>query len=117
MAAVYPHLEPGEVTVGTLINMTHLSASPPGTLLVAEARAVAVEGRSVRFAVVVADAPDQIAASGEHGLRVVDGALPCSPSRQAGTAPSPWSVSASLGHQRPVQQPSHLPAVARSLRR
>jgi fluoroacetyl-CoA thioesterase len=74
MAAVYPHLEPGEVTVGTLINMTHLSASPPGTPLVAEARAVAVDGRSVRFAVVVADAAGEIAAAGEHGLRVVDGA-------------------------------------------
>jgi fluoroacetyl-CoA thioesterase len=72
MAAVYPHLEPGEVTLGTLINMTHLSASPPGTSLAAEARAIAVEGRSVRFAVVVADAAGEIAAAGEHGLRVVD---------------------------------------------
>ena len=74
MAAVYPYLEPGEVTVGTLINMTHLSAGPPGMPLVAEARAVAVEGRSVRFAVVVADAAGEIAAAGEHGLRVVDAA-------------------------------------------
>ena len=72
MAAVYPHLEPGEVSVGTMINMTHLSASPPGTPLVAEARAVAVDGRSVRFAVVVADAAGEIAAAGEHGLRAVD---------------------------------------------
>ena len=74
MGAVYPYLEPGEVSVGTLINMTHLSASPPGTPLVAEARAVAVDGRSVRFAVVVADAAGEIAAAGEHGLRVVDAA-------------------------------------------
>jgi fluoroacetyl-CoA thioesterase len=74
MAAVYPYLEPGEVTVGTLINMTHLSASPPGTPLAAEARAVAVDGRSVRFAVVVADAAGETAAAGEHGLRVVDAA-------------------------------------------
>ena len=74
MAAVYPYLEPGEVTVGTQIIMTHLSASPPGTPLVAEARAVAVDGRSVRFAVVVADAAGQIAAAGEHGLRAVDAA-------------------------------------------
>ena len=72
MAAVYPHLEPGEVTVGTLINMTHLSASPPGTSLAAEARAIAVEDRSVRFAVVIADGAGEIAAAGEHGLRVVD---------------------------------------------
>ena len=74
MAAVYPYLEPGEVTVGTAITMTHLAASPPGTPLAAEARAVAVEGRSVRFAVVVADAAGEIAAAGEHGLRVVDAA-------------------------------------------
>ena len=97
MAAVYPHLEPGEVTVGTLINMTHLAASPPGTLLAAEARAVAVEDRSVRFMVVVADAAGEIAAAGEHGLRVVDGArfrdrlaakqaqLP-----RPGSSPPPW---------------------------
>jgi fluoroacetyl-CoA thioesterase len=81
MAAVYPHLEPGEVTVGTLINMTHLSASPPGTPLAAEARVIAVEGRSVRFAVVVTDAAGEIAAAGEHGLRVVDAA--CFRDRQA----------------------------------
>ena len=74
MAAVYPYLEPGEVTVGTAITMTHLSASPPGTPRAAEARAVAVEGRSVRFAVVVADAAGQIAAAGQHGLRIVDAA-------------------------------------------
>jgi fluoroacetyl-CoA thioesterase len=74
MAAVYPHLEPGEVTVGTLITMTHLSASPPGTPLAAEARVVAVDGRAVRFAVVVADAAGEIAAAGEHGLRVIDAA-------------------------------------------
>ena len=74
MAAVYPHLEPGEVTVGTLINMTHLAASPPGTSLAAESHAIAVEGRSVRFAVVVADAAGEIAAAGERGLRVVDAA-------------------------------------------
>jgi len=90
MAAVYPYLEPGEVTVGTAITMTHLAASPPGTPLAAEARTVAVNGRSVRFAVMVADAAGQIAAAGEHGLRVVDAArFPCPPDRQKGTAPRP----------------------------
>jgi len=99
MAAVYPHLEPGEVTVGTPINMTHLAASPPGTSLAAEARAVAAEDRSVRFTVVVADAAGEIAAAGEHGLRVVDGArfrdrlaakqaqLP-----RPGSSPPPWDT-------------------------
>ena len=71
MAAVYPYLEPGEVTVGTLINMSHVAPSPPGTALVAEARVIAVEGRSVRFEVVVVDGTGEIAAAGEHGLRVI----------------------------------------------
>ena len=71
MAAVHPHLEPGEVTVGTLVNMTHLVAVTPGTSLVAEARAIAIDGRSVRFAVVVTDSACDVVASGEHGLRVI----------------------------------------------
>ena len=71
VAALDPHLEPGEVPVGTLINITHLAASPPGMSLVAEARATAVEGQSVRFAVVV-DAAGDTAAAGEVGLRVVE---------------------------------------------
>ena len=29
MAAVYPYLEPGEVTVGTLINMSHVAPTRP----------------------------------------------------------------------------------------
>ena len=72
MAAVYPHLEPGEVTVGTLINMTHVAPSPPGTSLVAEARAIAIDGQSVHFDVVVADDAGEVAAAGEHGLRVIE---------------------------------------------
>jgi fluoroacetyl-CoA thioesterase len=72
MAAVYPFLEPGEATVGTLINMRHLAASPPGTTLVAEARATAIDGRSVRFGVVVTEDGGAIAAAGEHGLHVIE---------------------------------------------
>jgi fluoroacetyl-CoA thioesterase len=72
MAAVYPHLEAGEVTVGTLINMTHLAPSPPGTSLLAEARALAIDGGSVRFDVVVADEAGEVAAAGEHALRVIE---------------------------------------------
>ncbi len=72
MAAVYPHLETGEVTVGTLINMTHVAPSPPGTSLVAEARAIAIDGQSVHFDVVVADDAGEVAAAGEHGLQVIE---------------------------------------------
>jgi len=72
MAAVHPYLEPGEITVGTLISMTHLAPSPPGTPLVAEARVTAIEGRSVRFDVRVSDDAGDVAAAGEHTLRVID---------------------------------------------
>lgn len=72
MAAVYPYLEPGEATVGTLINMTHLSAATPGTSLMAEARATAIHGQTVRFAVAVTDSARDVVAVGEHGLRVVE---------------------------------------------
>ena len=118
MAAVYPYLEPGEVTVGTAITMTHLSASPPGTPLVAEARAVAVDGRSVRFTVVVADAAGQIAAAGEHGLRVVDAArfrarLAAQKAQLSRPGPSPLPRDASGPHHghRPCQRrPDRSPA-------
>ena len=72
MAAIYPYLEPGEATVGTLINMTHLSAATPGTSLMAEARATAIHGQTVRFAVAVTDSARDVIAAGEHGLRVVE---------------------------------------------
>jgi fluoroacetyl-CoA thioesterase len=38
VVALCPHLEPGEVTVGTLISMTHLAASPPGTSITGSRR-------------------------------------------------------------------------------
>ena len=72
MAAVYPHLEPGEGTVGTLIDMSHVRASLPGTPLVAEARAIEIDGRSVRFAVIVEDSAGDVVAGGVHALRVID---------------------------------------------
>lgn len=72
MAAVYPYLEPDEATVGTVINMDHFVASPPGTALVAEAHAIAIDKRSVRFAVVVKDAAGDVVAAGEHTLRVIE---------------------------------------------
>ena len=72
MAAVHPYLEPGEATVGTLIDMSHVRASLPGAPLVAEARAIEIDGRSVRFAVVVEDSAGDLVAAGVHALRVID---------------------------------------------
>ena len=111
MAAVYPHLEPGEATVGTLINMTHLAAVTPGTSLVAEARATAIHGRTVRFVVVVTDSARDVVAVGEHGLRVVEVArfhdrlkAKRAQPRRLGSSPLPCE------QQRLGSQPPHLPA-------
>ena len=72
MAAVYPYLEPGEATVGTMISMHHVSATLPGAALLAEARATVINGRSVHFSVVVTREDGEIAAAGEHALRIID---------------------------------------------
>jgi fluoroacetyl-CoA thioesterase len=72
MAAVYPHLEAGEATVGTLIDMSHLRASLPGMSLRAEARAIEIDGRSVRFVVLVEDGAGDVVAAGVHALQVID---------------------------------------------
>ena len=66
------YLEPGEATVGTMISMHHVSATVPGTALLAEARATVINGRSVHFSVVVTREDGEIAAAGEHALRIID---------------------------------------------
>lgn len=72
MAAVYPYLESGEASVGTMISMQHRSATVPGTALRAEARATVINGRSVHFSVVVTREDGEIAAAGKHALRIID---------------------------------------------
>jgi predicted thioesterase len=51
--AIRPYCEPGEVSVGTRIEVDHLAAAVPGRLVSAEARVVATEGRRIDFAVEV----------------------------------------------------------------
>jgi fluoroacetyl-CoA thioesterase len=48
-SAVLPELAPGEITVGTRIEVDHLKAVPAGTLVRATARLVEYTGRSARF--------------------------------------------------------------------
>src|SRR5659263_482349 len=43
--AMAPHMEPGEGSVGTLVNMTHTAATPPGMTVTVRVRCVGVEGR------------------------------------------------------------------------
>ena len=54
------------------MNISHVAPSPPCTALVAEARVIHVDGRSVRFEVTVVDHTGKVAAAGEHELRVIE---------------------------------------------
>src|SRR5512142_1439657 len=53
VAATARRLEPGTTTVGTRVELRHLAATPIGRTVVAEAHLTAVEGRRLRFTVVV----------------------------------------------------------------
>ena len=49
------YLEEGETTVGTLVNITHISATPLGMNITAEAEVIEVNGRELVFNVVASD--------------------------------------------------------------
>lgn len=71
MEALAPHLEAGERTVGTMINMTHEAATPPGMQVTALVRCVAVEGRKTRWEVEVRDEVEVIG-RGQHERFTID---------------------------------------------
>lgn len=50
-----PYLLEGEYTVGTLIDLSHVAATPIGMTVTAEARLLAVVGRKLRFVVTCRD--------------------------------------------------------------
>jgi fluoroacetyl-CoA thioesterase len=69
--AVNPHLDwPVEQTVGTRINVSHSAATPPGMEVVANVELIAVNGRSLVFAVRAHDAVDVIS-EGQHERYVI----------------------------------------------
>ena len=59
-SAVRSHLPPGWVTVGSEVNIRHLAPTPVGRTVVATARVLEVEGRSVLFAVEAHDGERKI---------------------------------------------------------
>ncbi len=69
--AVQPYLEVGQSTVGTLVNVRHLAATPVGMQVRACAEVVAVDGRRLRFRVEAWDEREKIA-EGEHERFVID---------------------------------------------
>ncbi|TWA98866.1 thioesterase family protein [Bradyrhizobium stylosanthis] len=70
-SAVQPYLPKGHVSVGMMVNIRHLAATPVGRTVRAIARVVAVEARSILFEVEAWDGDRKIG-DGTHRRGVVD---------------------------------------------
>lgn len=68
---VQPYLAPGQSTVGTLVNVTHIAATPIGQQVWAEAELLEVDGRRLVFAVVAYDQDEKIG-EGRHERFIID---------------------------------------------
>jgi fluoroacetyl-CoA thioesterase len=66
-----PHVQPGQKTVGTHINVSHLAATPVGMTVTAEVTLVAIEGRKLTFKVTCRDERDVIG-EGTHERALID---------------------------------------------
>src|SRR2546430_4428267 len=64
-AVLQPHLSPGAGTVGTLVEMKHLAATPVGMNVRARATLLETDGKRFLFAVEAWDEKDKIA-EGKH---------------------------------------------------
>ena len=69
--AVLPLLEPGQDTVGTHVNVSHLAATPLGMKVIFRATLKTVDRRRLTFAVEAYDEKDKIA-EGTHERFIVD---------------------------------------------
>jgi fluoroacetyl-CoA thioesterase len=69
--AMRPYMEPGEMSVGIVVNVQHLAATPEGYKVTAFAEVTKVEGRRVEFNVRAADEMDEIG-TGTHSRAVVE---------------------------------------------
>lgn len=71
LEAIAPHLDEGEMSLGTRVELSHDAATPPGMEVVARVRLERIEGRRLVFSVEGHDARDLIC-SGAHERFVVD---------------------------------------------
>jgi predicted thioesterase len=69
--AVQPHLDAGQGSVGTMVSMKHLAATPGGMTVTARAVVKLVDGRRVVFDVEAHDEKEKIA-EGEHERFIVN---------------------------------------------
>lgn len=68
--AIAPALPEGKTSVGTMLNISHLSATPVGLEVYAEAEVTEVEGNTVTFAVTAYDEAGKIG-EGIHKRAVI----------------------------------------------
>lgn len=71
LEAIAPHLDEGEMSLGTRVELTHDAATPPGMEVVARVRLERIQGRRLIFSVEAHDAREMIC-SGSHERFVVD---------------------------------------------
>ncbi len=69
--ALEGRLDPGQTSVGTRIEISHLAATPVGHTVRAEAQITAIDGRWMRFSVAAWDAREKIG-EGTHDRVVID---------------------------------------------
>jgi len=69
--AIRPDLEPGEHTVGTHVNVSHMAATPVGMNVTAFVELIAAEGRKLVFRVTCRDDKD-IIGEGTHERAVIN---------------------------------------------
>ncbi|MGH6880024.1 MAG: thioesterase family protein [Hypericibacter sp.] len=71
VAALEPHLEPGQRTVGTRVDLSHEAATPIGMTVTVDIELVEVDGKRLRFKVEARDDKDVIG-RGHHERFVID---------------------------------------------
>ncbi len=69
-AVIRPHLPPGAGTVGTMVEVKHLAATPMGMTVRAKATLLEIEGRRYLFSVEAWDETEKIA-EGRHERVVI----------------------------------------------
>ena len=69
--ALEGHLDEGSTTVGTMLNIEHVAATPVGMAVTAESTVTAVDGRKVCFAVAAYDEAGLIG-KGKHERFIVN---------------------------------------------
>lgn len=69
--AVAPYLDPGEASVGSMVNIRHLAPTPPGLVVTAVARLCQIDGRRLVFQVEATDGVEKVG-EGVHERYVVN---------------------------------------------